>query len=195
MTPPRTKQRLDEAAVVAAAARLADAEGLEAATLSRIAAELGVRPPSLYNHVESHAALMRAVSLDTYEEFGDALRDAAVGRAREDAIRAMAGAYRDYATEHPGRYATTVRAPARDDKEAQDLSMRGLAPIVAVLAGWGIEGDEATHLVRVIRSALHGFVSLEQGGGFGIPLQIDESFDLLVDSLVAAIEAQAVKAS
>jgi AcrR family transcriptional regulator len=194
MTPPRTK-RLDEATVVAAAARIADAEGLEAATLSRLAAELGVRPPSLYNHVESHAALMRAVALDSYAEFGDALRDAAVGRAREDGIRAIAVAYRGYAAEHPGRYATTVRAPAREDKEAQDLAMNGLAPIFAVLAGWGIEGDEATHLIRVIRSSLHGFVSLEQGGGFGIPLQIDESFDLLVDSLVAAIEAQAVKAS
>jgi AcrR family transcriptional regulator len=190
MTPPRAK-RLDEAAVVAAAARLADAEGLEAATLSRIAAELGVRPPSLYNHVESHAALIRAVALQTYVEFGDALRDAAVGRAREDAIRAIAVVYRGYATEHPGRYATTVRAPARDDQEAQELATKGLAPIFAVLAGWGIEGDEATHLVRVIRSALHGFVSLELGGGFGIPLQIDESFDLLVDSLVAAIQAAA----
>jgi AcrR family transcriptional regulator len=194
MNPPRAK-RLDEATVVAAAARIADAEGLEAATLSRIASELGVRPPSLYNHVESHAALMRAVALDSYVEFGDALRDAAVGRAQEDGIRAIAVAYRGYAAEHPGRYATTVRAPARDDKEAQDLAMNGLAPVFAVLAGWGIEGDDATHLVRVIRSALHGFVSLEQGGGFGIPLQIDESFDLLVDSLVAAIEAQAVKAS
>jgi AcrR family transcriptional regulator len=194
MTPPRTKG-LDEATVVSAAARIADAEGLDAATLSRIASELGVRPPSLYNHVESHAGLLRAVALDSYVEFGDALRDAAVGRAREDGIRAIAVAYRGYAAEHPGRYATTVRAPARDDKEAQDLAMNGLAPIVAVLAGWGVEGDEAIHLVRVIRSALHGFVSLELGGGFGIPLQIDESFDLLVDSLVAAIEAQAVKAS
>jgi AcrR family transcriptional regulator len=194
VTPPRTK-RLDEAAVVAAAARLADAEGLEAATLSRIANELGVRPPSLYNHVESHAALLRALALESVAEFGDAIRDAAVGKAREDGLRAVAVAFRAYATEHPGRYAATVRAPAADDEEAQDGARRALTPIIAVVAGWGIEGDEAIHLVRVIRSALHGFVSLELGGGFGIPLQVDESFDLLVDSLVAAIEAQAVKAS
>ena len=194
MSPPRTK-RLDEAAVVAAAARLADAEGLEAATLSRIASELGVRPPSLYNHVESHAALLRAVALDSYEEFGDAIRDAAVGKAREDSIRAVAVAFRAYAIEHPGRYAATVRAPADDDKEAQDVVQRTLAPLIAVLAGWAIEGDEAIHLVRVVRSALHGFVSLELGSGFGMPLHVDESFDLLVDSLVVAIEAQAVKAS
>jgi AcrR family transcriptional regulator len=192
VTPPRTRaKRLDQAAVVAAAARIADAEGLEAASLSRIAAELGVRPPSLYNHVESHAALLRAVAIDSYEEFGDAIRDAAVGKAREDGIRSIAVAYRAYATEHPGRYAATVVAPATDDQEAQDASMTALVPILAVLAGWGIEGDEAIHLVRVIRSALHGFVSLELGGGFGIPLFVDESFDLLVDSVVAAINAAA----
>ncbi len=46
-----------------------------------------------------------------------------------------------------------------------------------------------------MRSAVHGFVSLEIGGGFGLPLDLDHSFGLLVDSLVAAIEAQAVKAS
>jgi AcrR family transcriptional regulator len=194
VAPPRTKG-LDRAALVAAAVRIGDAEGLEAATLSRIAAELGVRPPSLYNHVENHAALMRAVALDSYLEFGNALRDAAVGRAREDGIRAIAVTYRGYAAEHPGRYAATVRAPAGDDVESQEAALTALAPIIAVLAGWGIEGDEAIHLVRVIRSALHGFVSLELGAGFGIPLKIDESFDLLVDSLVAAIEVQAAKAS
>ncbi len=192
MTPPRTRgKRLDEAAVVAAAARLADAEGIEAATLSRIAAELGVRPPSLYNHVESHAALLRAVAIDSYKEFGGVIRDAAVGKAREDAIRAVVAAYRGYATEHPGRYAATVVAPAADDTEAQDAATTALTPIVAVLAGWGIEGDEAIHLVRVIRSSLHGFVSLELGGGFGMPFDVDESFALLVDSMVAAIEAVA----
>ena len=193
MSPPRA--RLDESAVVAAAARIADADGLEAATLARIAAELGVRPPSLYNHVESHAALMRAVAVGAVEELAAAITGAAVGRAREDAIRAVAVAYRAYALEHPGRYAATVRAPEPGDAEAESAAAAAVTPLVAIVAGWGIEGDDAVHLVRVIRSGLHGFVSIETGGGFGLPLDLDHSFDLLVDSLVAAIAAQAVKAS
>jgi AcrR family transcriptional regulator len=191
---PRTK-RLDQAAVVAAAARIADAEGLEAASLARVAAELGIRSPSLYNHVESHAALMRAVALESTGQLGDALRDAAVGRSREDALRSFAVAFRAYAIEHPGRYAASVPAPPADDEEAQAVAAAGVNVMVAVIAGWGIEGDEAVHLVRVVRSALHGFISLELGGGFGLPLDLDHSFDLLVDSLVAAIDAQAPQAS
>ncbi len=191
---PRGK-RLDQAAVVAAAARIADADGLEAASLARVAAELGIRSPSLYNHVESHAALMRAIGIESMRELSDRVRDAAVGRSREDALRGFAVAFRTYAIEHPGRYAATVRAPDPDDAEALEVAEAAVGVMVAVINGWGIEGDEAVHLVRVVRSALHGFISLELSGGFGLPLDIDRSFDLLVESMAAAIDAQAAKAS
>jgi AcrR family transcriptional regulator len=181
---------LDAAAVVAAAGRIADAEGLEAATISRVAADLEVRPPSLYNHVANHAALMRLLAIESVEEIGAAITGAAVGRSREDALRAVALAFREYALAHPGRYATTVRAPDPADTEAAAASTAAISPLIAILAGWGIEGPDAVHLVRVIRSALHGFVSIEMGGGFGLPLDLDHSYDLLVTSLVAAIEAQ-----
>jgi AcrR family transcriptional regulator len=188
-------RRLDEAAVVAAAARIADADGLDAATLARVAAELGIRSPSLYNHVESRGALLRAVAIDSVRELAAAITNAAVGRSCEDALRAVAVAYRAYALEHPGRYAATVRAPEPGDTEAEAAAAAAVSPLVAILAGWGIEGDDAVHLVRVIRSALHGFVSIEMDGGFNLSLDLDYSFDLLVDSLVAAIAVQAEKAS
>ena len=137
---------------------------------------------------------MRAVGIEARRELSDVLRDAAVGRSREDALRSFAVAFRAYAIEHPGRYAASVPAPPADDEEAQAVAAAGVNVMVAVINGWGIEGDEAVYLVRVVRSALHGFVSLELGGGFGLPLDLDHSFDLLVESMVAAIDAQAAKA-
>jgi AcrR family transcriptional regulator len=193
--PATTAKGLDATAVVTAAGRIADTDGLEAATISRVAADLGVRPPSLYNHVANHAALMRLLAIESVTELAAAITGAAVGRSRGDALRAVAVAYRAYALEHPGRYAATVRAPAADDAMAQAAASAAVTPMVAILAGWGIEGPDAVHLVRVIRSAMHGFVSIEMGGGFGLPLDLDRSFDLLVDSLVAAIDAQAEKPS
>ena len=152
-------------------------------------------PSGLYNHVSNHAALMRLLAIESVQELAAAITEAAVGRSREEALRAVAVAYRAYALEHPGRYAATVRAPEPDDTTAQEAALAAVSPMVAILAGWGIEGPDAVHLVRVARSALHGFVSIEMGGGFGLELDLDHSFDLLVDSLVAAIEAQAEKAS
>ncbi len=191
----RGSKGLDASAVVAAAGRIADAEGPEAATISRVAAELDVRPPSLYNHVANHAALMRLLAIESVEELAAVIAGAAVGRSRDDAVRSVAAAVRAYALEHPGRYAATVHAPDPGDGEGLSAAAAAVTPLAAIIAGWGIEGDDAIHMVRVLRSGLHGFVDIETSGGFGLPLDLDRSFELLVDGLVAAIAAQAEKAS
>jgi Tetracyclin repressor-like, C-terminal domain len=59
--------------------------------------------------------------------------------------------------------------------------------VLAVLRGYGIEGDDALHATRAVRSALHGFVAVETAGGFGLPLDIDESFDRLVSLIDAGL--------
>ncbi len=57
----------------------------------------------------------------------------------------------------------------------------------AVLESYGLRGDEATHAIRGLRSLLHGFVSLEAAGGFGLPLDLDESFTRLVRVFAAGL--------
>lgn len=179
---------LDTAHVVAEAARIADSDGLAAVTLARVAQSLGVRPPSLYNHVDGLPGMLRLLTLLGLGELTDAIRGAAVGRSGAQALGALARAYRAYAQEHPGRYAATVRAPAPDDAELAGAGARAVEVVVAVLGSWGLTGDEALHRVRVIRSALHGFISLEAEGGFGLPLSLDESFELLIATLLAGLE-------
>jgi AcrR family transcriptional regulator len=178
---------LSTAAVVAAAADLADADGLDGLTLARLAGAVGVRTPSLYNHVSGLDDVRRGVALVALREIGDALRDAAVGRARDDALVAMAHAYRAYAGAHPGRYAATQRAPAPDDEELVLVAAKAVDVLLAVLRGYGLEGDDAIHAARAVRSALHGFVTLEAGGGFGIPVELDESFDRMVAALARGL--------
>jgi AcrR family transcriptional regulator len=178
---------LSTAAVVGAAADIADAEGLDALTLARLAGSVGVRTPSLYNHVAGLDDVRRRVALVALVELGDALRDATVGRAGDDALTAMARAYRAYAGAHPGRYAATQRAPAAGDEEIGTAAARAVDVLLAVLRGYGLEGDDAIHAARAVRSALHGFVALESGGGFGIPVALDESFDRMVAALARGL--------
>jgi len=170
------------------AARIADTDGLAAVTLARVAEALGVRAPSLYNHVDGLPGMLRMLTLLSLEELTDAIRDAAVGRSGAEALGAVAHAYRAYAQEHPGRYASTIRAPTPDDPELVAAGMRAVEVIVAVLGAWGFTGDEVLHRVRIVRSALHGFASIEAEGGFGLPLSLDESFELMVQTLVAGLE-------
>ena len=178
---------LSTAAVVAAAADIADAEGLDRLTLARVAAAAGVRTPSLYNHVESLDDVRRRVALLALRDLADALRDAAVGRAGDDALAAMADAYRAYARRHPGRYAATQRAPAEGDEEMRAAAKGAVDVVLAILRGYGLEGDDAIHAARAVRSALHGFVALETGGGFGIPVDLDKSYARMVRALARGL--------
>jgi AcrR family transcriptional regulator len=156
--------------VVEEAAQMADDVGLGQLTLAALAERLGVRQPSLYKHIDSMAGLQRSISVRAKVELGDVLARAAVGRSGADAIRSMSHAYRAWALRHPGRYQAAQVAPAPGDAEdAYDL-----------------HGDDAIDAIRAFRSALHGFVALEAGGGFGLKVDIDRSFERLVRGVVVA---------
>jgi AcrR family transcriptional regulator len=182
------RQGLSKAQVVDAAARIADAEGLEAVTVARVASELGIKAPSLYNHVAGRDDLISALGVRALQALTEALTQASVGRSRDDALQGIAAAYRAYVLEHPGLYSATIRAPEADDRERQEAAEKVLAVVYAVLAGYGLEGDDAVHAARAVRSGLHGFASIEAAGGFGIPADRDESFRRMVAALAAGLE-------
>lgn len=172
---------IDAAAVVTAAAELADAEGLEAVTVTRLAEKLGVRPPSLYAHVGGLDDVRRRLGTRGNNELATALSHAIEGRSGADALRALAVAYRDYAREHPGTYAALQRSrDLADDDEARAAGDAVVRVALAALRAYGLEGAEAIHAVRLIRIVLHGFVTLEAAGGFAMALSADETFDRLL---------------
>jgi AcrR family transcriptional regulator len=178
---------LDAEAVVAAAAELADSDGLAAVTIARLAGRLGVRPPSLYAHVAGLDDLRQRIGDRGRRELAAALGAAAAGRAGRDALEAVAHAYRAYAREHPGSYAALQRASTAPSQEGQAV----VDVVSAVLRGYGIEGENAIHAVRTIRAALHGFASLEAEEGFGLPLSVDASFECMVAVLHEGLEGVA----
>jgi AcrR family transcriptional regulator len=169
--------------LVTHAGDLADRDGYDSLTLATLAGRLGVKVPSLYKHVASLADLRRRLALDSLRGIDEALRGAAVGRAGSDALRAVAHAYRRYAREHPGRYTAGLRAPGPDDEEGRAVAAGAVDLLLAVVRGYGLHGDAALHAVRTVRAALHGFSSLEQAGGFGLPYDVDVSFEHLITTL------------
>ena len=178
---------LRPARVVDVAAGIADAEGLEAVTLVRVASDLGVRAPSLYNHVDGRSDLLRAIAVLAVRELATALREAAVGRSGPEALTAAAHAYRAYARAHPGRYAATVAAPTAGDEEHRAAASEAVDVVLAVMRAWDLEGDDAIHAVRAFRSAVHGFVAIEAADGFGLAVDVDASFERLVATLAGGL--------
>ena len=174
---------LSTGSVVDAAVDLVDEQGWAALTLAAVASRTGVAAPSLYKHVRSLEALQQKVSARATAELAQTLTRSVAGRSGEEALRHLADAYREYALAHRGRYPSTQRVPDPRDPEHVAAGEQAVQAVFAALRGYGLDGEEAIHATRAARSALHGFVSLEIDGGFGLPLDVRHSFDRLVSML------------
>ena len=171
---------LDQVSVVEAAAKLVDEEGIDQLSLGRLAERLGVRTPSLYNHVAGLPGLKRDLALYCLRDLLSQLTRATIGKARADAIFALADAYRNYALNYPGRYLLTQQAPDSDDAELQVAAGQLVEVVQAVLAPYALGEENTIHAIRGLRSIVHGFISLEMMGGFKMAVDREDSFHWLI---------------
>ncbi|TFV58232.1 TetR/AcrR family transcriptional regulator [Mycobacterium sp. PS03-16] len=157
--------RLSRDSIVNAALTFLDREGWDALTINALATQLGTKGPSLYNHVHSLDDLRRTVRMRVVGDIIGMLNTVGQGRTRDDAVMAMASAYRSYAHHHPGRYSAFTRMPlGGDDPEFTDATRAAAGPVIEVLASYGLEGEDAFYAALEFWSAMHGFVLLEMTG-------------------------------
>lgn len=186
---------LSRAAVTAVALDLVDAggaTGFDRLTLAAVASSAGVAVPSLYKHVASLDDLRRLVATESVAELTRMLAAATIGRSGGDALHAAADAMRAFAHAHPGRYAATQVAPRLGDDADAELAQRAaeaLAVLTSALRAFDLPEDSTVDALRMLRSAIHGFVTLELGGGFGLPDDLDRSYRFLMDGVLRGIES------
>ncbi|WP_103353001.1 TetR/AcrR family transcriptional regulator [Amycolatopsis sp. CA-128772] len=174
-------------AVVTIAISVVDETGPGDLTLAKVAERAGVAAPSLYKHVRSLADLRRLIDLRVVREMADALRAAATGRERGDAVAAIADAYRDYLRRHPHRTGALTVAPDQGDAELSNATHAVAEVVFAVLRPFGFDHGQAVHATRCLRAAVHGFAGLEASGGFGRPEDVGQSFEVLKTMLVQGL--------
>ena len=184
-----TRPGLDEAQIIDVAAELADTVGLHHFTLKDLAEKLGVKPPSLYNHVANLDAVHRGLTLRALRDLADTMRASAVGLCGLDALRGVAQAELDYARQHPGLFSALHRTAEDQDEEVRLASHDLLDIVLAVLHGYQLEGEEGIHAARALRAALTGFVLLESKNGFGLPVEVEQSFEWMIVMLDAGLTA------
>lgn len=162
--------------VIDAAADIADSAGIESLTLARLAARLGVRPPSLYKHLAGLEDILRALSLRGLEEADRRLQRATIGKSCDAALFALAKAYWQFSRDRPGLYAASLRMAKPGERAIGAANDRLIFTVHAVLAGYGISGDDLVHAARGLRAIIHGFVSLDASGAFRLKRDLEESF-------------------
>ena len=185
----RRPAKLSRDNIVNAALTFLDRYGWDALTINALATQLGTKGPSLYNHVDSLEDLRRTVRMRVVGDIIEMLNTVGQGRTRDDAVMAMASSYRSYAHHHRGRYSAFTRMPlGGDDPDFTDATRAAAGPVIAVLASYGLDGDDAFHAALEFWSALHGFVLLEMTGVMNGIVDTDTVFSDMVMRLASGMQ-------
>ncbi|WP_250285520.1 MULTISPECIES: TetR/AcrR family transcriptional regulator [unclassified Frankia] len=135
------KPGLTRQAIVDTAIALADAEGLEAVSIRRVAAALGARPMSLYSHIQRKDDLFE---LMTDEAMADIIVPEPLPADWRDALWTIAQRTRAVALRHPW----IVKARGHWPRLGPN-AMRHLEQSLAAVAGLDID---QRHRIRILRA-------------------------------------------
>lgn len=133
---------LNRADIVTAAVAVVDEEGLEALTMRRLGAALGVSAMSLYRHLPNRDAVLAAVVDHLAAE---AAPDPGPGADWPAAVRAFAHGYRSVLLRHPRAVPLLATHPVTVES--------GLAAMAAVLDRFAAAGIDRDRALTVIQSA------------------------------------------
>lgn len=188
---------LSKEKVVNAAVALIERQGVADFSMRALADDLHIKTASLYNHVESMESLMVEVCERALQMQRDAELKAIEGKGRNEAIPALAYAYRAFAVEHRELYRVIMSTAVSAGDRLSDISHCIIEPFMAVLSHAALTEEEKYHWQRVLRGIVHGFVSQEDAGFFShLPAEVDESFRTAVqcytDGLAQAERRQAL---
>jgi len=178
--------------VVESAARIANESGLGSLTLAAVAADLGIRTPSLYKHVDGLPALRRLLAIRARYELAAVLSAATVGRSRREALHSLATAYRGWAAGKPASAAAAQQAATPGDEEDVAAATAATEVVFAALGGYGLSDDRLIDATRALRAGLVGWAVLEAAEGFGLARPVDASFHWWLDAFDTALSAGSV---
>ena len=136
-------------------------------SLRDLAAKLGVRPSSLYNHVDGIGAINMAVAVDASLQMNRRLEEATKDLPAEDAFLRGLAEYRAFASENPEIYKALFHLPEAmqdEDKLRRRATLYAINPLRRIALQFGLDETDIIHFMRCVRSALHGFVTLTSEG-------------------------------
>lgn len=182
------KAGLSREKIIEAAAVIADRKGVANLTFKELAAELGIKPPSLYKHFAGGLdELNKELMLYGWRRVESEIIKAAVGKAKDAAVMAICHAYRDFAEEHKGLHDAMQWYNMYQSEEHLRATEGTVDVLFRVLESYGLEDGQKVHIVRMLRAFLQGFTSVESHGGYGNPASLDESFDFAIKTILNGI--------
>ncbi len=186
--------RTSNDAIVAAARRILETDGLSAVTMRSVAEMVGVQGPSLYKRVPDRAALLRAVADGVVDDLARTLALATETGDPEADLRTVADAYRTFVHEHPNGY-RLLFADLPSGASPDPARLAALAdPILRAMTA--LSGAPATlEGARTMVAWAHGFVTMELAGAFRLGGDLDTAYAFGIETILAGVRSSATRAS
>ena len=147
--------------VIETARRLIEASGVEALSMRKLAAELGVAPTGIYWHVGGREQLLTEIVDEVVAEMGDLQATGATAKAR---MASLARQVRQQVLDHP--YLVEL---ARELGRGPATAFPGQVAMAREATAAGLTGEDGARAVRAILWLVGGFILLER-----LPQQPDQ---------------------
>lgn len=179
--------RITKAAVIQAASDIADKDGLHNVSLKVIAEKLGIRPPSLYNHIESLDELLREVAHNGMRIMNDTMMKAAIGQVGEAALKTVAVAYLNYMIEHPGVYEIIQWASWNGTEQTAIIFNDYLSLLKTLICSCNFKTEKNEEILNMITGMIHGYTTLQLKYAFSDPEKVRQELCETMDTLLFGI--------
>ncbi len=186
---PTKENSLSRQDVIAAAIDCIDQAGASALGVSRVAQRLGIKPPAIYKHLESGAALQRATVIELWRQYlAECQRAIAERPITLDLLKQLGHFTRNFAKTHPARYQVMMQVQLQPtDPEAAEVIQQALGFLSQALQGYQLDDTQLIDVMRMVNSAIYGFIAVEQAGLMNLERSTDQSYDVMLEALIAAI--------
>jgi len=182
------KMNLSQSIIVDRALEIAERIGIEQVTMANIARELNIKPPSLYNHVSGLDEIKQKMAEKAQHILFLQLKEAVIDEEEgAQKIKAFSYAYYRFAIARPGMYEASIVAldSSSHDKFPADNNIVLL--IKDSLAQYNLSESDSIHIIRGLRSLLHGLVDINRKGGFKLKVDMNDTLEKVIDTFLLGL--------
>ncbi len=187
---PTKENSLTRKDVIEAAIACIEKEGASALGVNRVAKKLGIKPPAIYKHLQGNAELKKVVALAIYKLYFAELSQKTTNIKEPRAFLKAGGfASREFARSHPGLFQVMMQFQLQpDDPESASIIQESQSFFQVFGDSQVLSQTKSIDIMRMVNSAIVGFIALEQSGMLTLPRSTDESFAVMLHALIEAIE-------
>lgn len=184
------RKKITKELITDAALELLDQKGIEEVTIKNIAMQLGIKPPSLYNHIANLEDLLDIAAQRSMRNLYDKLVVTSIGLEKKEALWAIAQEYKNFAKTWPGQYQLVQKVKLWKNDETKELSEQIIEIFSKILQKYALSEDDTIHFIRTLRSYLHGFALLEMDDAFGLPQELEKSFSIGLNIILTDLDSE-----